>query len=142
MGHFAVGWDGLNIITYYDGVPVGKQAFTGPRISTGTYNGSTMLLMGGSTHQNMIGRIAQVRGFEENNPRASAPETTFTPPTLFSRRRPVIELLPASRRVRRRLVGWLSRNSAQWSAARHAAILFQWMRRLSHASVCDRSDRS
>ena len=53
-GHFAVGWDGQNIITYYDGVPVGKQAFTGPRISTGTYNGSTMLLMGGSTHQNMI----------------------------------------------------------------------------------------
>jgi hypothetical protein len=83
-GHFAVGWDGQNIITYYDGVPVGKQPFTGPRVSTGLYNGATMLLIGGSNHQNFIGRIAQVRGYEENNPRANSPESSFVPQTIFS----------------------------------------------------------
>lgn len=82
--HIAVGWDGQSIITYYDGVPVGKQAFTGPRVSTGFYNGSTLLLIGGSNHQNFIGRIAQVRGFEENNPREGSPESAFTPETIFS----------------------------------------------------------
>jgi Concanavalin A-like lectin/glucanases superfamily/Carboxypeptidase regulatory-like domain len=83
-GHYAVGWDGSSIITYYDGVPVGKQVFSGPRVSTGTYNGATMLLIGGSNHQNFHGRIAQVRGFEENNPRASSPESSFVPQTVFS----------------------------------------------------------
>ncbi len=29
-GHFAVGWDGQSIITYYDGVPVGKLAIYRP----------------------------------------------------------------------------------------------------------------
>jgi hypothetical protein len=83
-GHYAVGWDGQSIITYYDGVPVGKQLFTGPRVSTGTYNGATLLMVGGSGHQNHIGRIAQVRGFEENNPRESSPESSFSPETIFS----------------------------------------------------------
>lgn len=83
-GHYAVGWDGKNIITYYDGVPVGKQPFLGPRVSTGVYNGSTMLLIGGSTHQNFNGRIAQVHGYEENNPRERSPESPFAPQTVFS----------------------------------------------------------
>ncbi len=83
-GHYAVGWDGKNIITYYDGVPVGKQPFLGPRVSTGFYNGSTLLMIGGSDHQNLIGRIAQVRGYEENNPRASSPESPFAPQSVFS----------------------------------------------------------
>jgi hypothetical protein len=82
-GHYAVGWDGQYMITYYDGVPVGKREFTGPRVSTGTYNGSTMLLIGGSNHQNIKGRIAQVRGYEENNPRGASPESTFVPATVF-----------------------------------------------------------
>ena len=67
-GHYAVGWDGKSIDMYYDGVPVGKQDFTGPRVSTGLYGGATLLLIGGSNHQNFIGRMAQVRGYEENNP--------------------------------------------------------------------------
>lgn len=83
-GHFAVGWDGNNIITYYNGVPVGKQPFAGPRVSTGLQNGSTLLMIGGSNHQNFAGRIAQVRGYEENNPRAGSPESTFVPQTIFS----------------------------------------------------------
>lgn len=83
-GHYAVGWDGQNIITYYDGVPVGKQPFAGPRVSTGIYNGATMLLIGGSNHQNFIGRMAQVRGYEENNPRENSPESSFAPQTVFS----------------------------------------------------------
>jgi hypothetical protein len=83
-GHYAVGWDGQNVVTYYDGVPVGKQAFTGPRSSTSQVNGSNLLLIGGSDHQNLIGRIAQVRAYEENNPRASAPESSFSPETVFS----------------------------------------------------------
>ncbi|HKR02020.1 MAG TPA: carboxypeptidase regulatory-like domain-containing protein [Pyrinomonadaceae bacterium] len=84
-GHYAVGWDGKSIITYYNGVPVGKQPFTGPRVAMGTGWGSSMLLIGGSNHQNLIGRIAQVRGYEENNPRESSPESSFAPQTVFSR---------------------------------------------------------
>ncbi len=83
-GHYAVGWDGKSINTYYDGVPVGKVAFNGPRVSLGTGSGSTLLLIGGSNHQNLIGRIAQVRGYEENNPHAAAPESSFAPQTVFS----------------------------------------------------------
>jgi hypothetical protein len=84
-GHYAVGWDGKNIITYYNGVPVGKQPFAGPRVSMGTGWGATILFIGGSNHQNLIGRIAQVRGYEDNNPRASSPESSFAPQTVFSR---------------------------------------------------------
>jgi Carboxypeptidase regulatory-like domain/Concanavalin A-like lectin/glucanases superfamily len=83
-GHFAVGWDGKNLITYYNGVPVGKQPFTGPRISPGRSWGASLLLIGGSDHQNVRGRIAQVRGYEDNNPRESSPESTFAPQTVFS----------------------------------------------------------
>lgn len=83
-GHFAVGWDGKHLITYFNGVPVGKQPFAGPRISPGRSWGASLLLIGGSDHQNLIGRIAQVRGYEDNNPRAGAPEFTFAPETLFS----------------------------------------------------------
>jgi hypothetical protein len=83
-GHFAVGWDGKFVITYYNGVPVGKQAFAGPRISPGRSWGASLLLIGGSDHQNLRGRIAQVRGYEDSNPRESAPESAFAPETLFS----------------------------------------------------------
>jgi hypothetical protein len=82
-GHCAVGWDGTNIIIYFNGVPVGKTPFTGPRRTLGPDNGSGRLFIGGSDHQNLIGRIAQVRGYEDVNPRAGAPESTFTPETLF-----------------------------------------------------------
>jgi hypothetical protein len=83
-GHYAVGWDGKNIITYYDGVPIGKQPFVGPRISPGRDWGASMPLVGGSDHQNLIGRIAQVRGYEESNPHEGSPESSFAPQTLFS----------------------------------------------------------
>ncbi len=83
-GHFAVGWDGKNILTYFNGVPVGKVAFNGPRQTLGPGDGSGRLLIGGSDHQNVVGRIAQVRGYEDTNPRAVAPESAFTPETLFS----------------------------------------------------------
>ena len=83
-GHFAVGWDGQSLITYYNGVPVGKQPFTGPRISPGRSWGASLLLIGGSDHQNLRGRIAQVRAYEDSNPREGAPEATFAPQTLFS----------------------------------------------------------
>jgi hypothetical protein len=84
-GHYAVGWDGQNVITYFNGVPVGKEPFSGPRQTLGGDSGSGNLFIGGSDHQNMIGRIAQARGYEGQNPRASAPESPFTPETLFSR---------------------------------------------------------
>jgi hypothetical protein len=84
-GHFAVGWDGQNIITYLNGVPVGKVAYARPRQSTGAGTGSGRLLIGGSDHQNFRGRIAQVRGFEGINPRESTSvESSFAPETVFS----------------------------------------------------------
>jgi hypothetical protein len=88
--HLAVGWDGEKIVTYYDGVPVGKTEFKGPRRCAGGESGASFLLIGGSTHQNWIGRIAQVRAYEGKNPRADvngngqslaafAPQTIFEP---------------------------------------------------------------
>jgi protocatechuate 3,4-dioxygenase beta subunit len=89
-GHFAVGWDGQNIITYLNGVPVGKAAFTGPRHTPGAAGGGGKLLIGGSDHNNLVGRIAQVRGHEDSNPRESSAgpgrsgvETSFAPQTVF-----------------------------------------------------------
>lgn len=85
-GHFAVGWDGQNIITYFDGVPVGKTPFHGPRRTPGPGGGGGRLLIGGSDHSNWDGRIAQVRGYEDFNPREGSPgsvEASFAPQTVF-----------------------------------------------------------
>jgi len=87
-GHFAVGWDGEKIVTYYDGVPVGKVAFSGPRRCIGGESGGGWLLIGGSTHQNWVGRIAQVRGYENTNPHADVNGygqslSAFAPQTIF-----------------------------------------------------------
>ncbi len=86
--HFAVGWDGQNIITYYNGVPVGKTPFAGPRRTPGPGGGGGRLLIGGSDHSNFDGRIAEVRGYEDFNPREGAPgssEASFSPGTVFAR---------------------------------------------------------
>lgn len=83
-GHFAVGWDGQNIITYFNGVPVGKTPYARPRKSTGPGTGSGRLLIGGSDHNNFRGRIAQVRGYEDRNPRlATSVESSFAPESVF-----------------------------------------------------------
>lgn len=89
-GHFAVGWDGRNIITYLNGVPVGKIPFTGPRRTPGIGGGGGRLLIGGSDHNNLDGRIAQVRGYEGSNPREdpngidqSLVESAFDPQNVF-----------------------------------------------------------
>lgn len=86
--HLAVGWDGEKIVTYYDGVPVGKVDFKGPRQCLGADSGGSMLLIGGSTHQNWIGRIAQVRAYEGKNPHADVNGngqslSAFAPQTIF-----------------------------------------------------------
>src|SRR6185295_18400120 len=84
--HFGVGWDGQNIITYYNGVPVGKTPFSGPRRTPGPGGGGGRLLIGGSDHSNFNGRIAQVRGYEDTNPREGLPggvEASFAPQTVF-----------------------------------------------------------
>ena len=84
--HFAVGWDGQTIITYYNGVPVGKTPFAGPRRTPGPGGGGGRLLIGGSDHSNFDGRIAQVRGYEDANPRERLPggvEASFAPQTVF-----------------------------------------------------------
>ncbi|MEP6820082.1 MAG: carboxypeptidase regulatory-like domain-containing protein [bacterium] len=86
--HFAVGWDGQNIITYYNGVPVGKTPFSGPRRTPGPGGGGGRLLIGGSDHSNFDGRIAQVRGYEDFNPREGSQgsvEASFSPETVFAR---------------------------------------------------------
>jgi hypothetical protein len=86
--HLAVGWDGQNIITYYNGVPVGKTPFAGPRFTPGPGGGGGRLLIGGSDHSNFDGRLAEVRGYEDTNPREAQPggvESSFAPQTVFSR---------------------------------------------------------
>ena len=85
-GHYAAGWDGNYIVIYFDGVPVGKTAFRGPRITPGGIQGCGRLLIGGSDHANFIGRIAQIRGYETYNPREDAGivYASFAPETVFS----------------------------------------------------------
>jgi Concanavalin A-like lectin/glucanases superfamily len=65
-GHIAIIWDGANYIyVYVDGIPCGKNTFTGPRQSpTVTTGGGNDLNIGGSTHSNFTGSIACIRGFE------------------------------------------------------------------------------
>ena len=85
--HVAAGWDGQNIIVYFNGVPVGRTYWTGPRITPGGSQGCGRLLIGGSDHDNFIGRLAQVRGYENNNPRevgGNSVYETFRPETVFS----------------------------------------------------------
>jgi hypothetical protein len=89
-GHFAVGWDGQNMMTYFNGVPVGKTPFAGPRATPGYGNGGGKLLIGGSDHSNFDGRIAQIRGYEGSDPMADATgptggfvEASFAPQTIF-----------------------------------------------------------
>ncbi|HVG38909.1 MAG TPA: SdrD B-like domain-containing protein, partial [Pyrinomonadaceae bacterium] len=89
-GHFAVGWDGAHVITYFNGVPVGKRAFAGPRFTPGYFGGGGKVLIGGSDHNNFVGRIAQVRGYEGWNPRGdaggaekNAAQAAFAPDTIF-----------------------------------------------------------
>lgn len=86
-GHFAVGWDGRYVTTYYNGVPVGRTSFDGPRRSPGPRGGAGPLYIGGSSHSNFIGRIAQVRGYEGRNPQQDngrgQSAAAFTPQTIF-----------------------------------------------------------
>ena len=84
-GHLAVGWDGQNIITYFNGVPVGKTPYDRPRQSEGPGQGNGRLLIGGSDHSNFQGRIAQLRGYEGTNPRElQSVESSFAPETIFT----------------------------------------------------------
>lgn len=82
--HVAVGWDGNYIFTYFNGVPVGVKPFSGPRMPAGSDNGGGRLYIGGSDHNNFMGRIEQVRGFENSNPHDNGLQTvTFSPDNLF-----------------------------------------------------------
>jgi hypothetical protein len=86
-GHYAVGWDGQYIVTYFNGVPVGRTKWSGPRRSPGPSGGAGSLFIGGSNHSNFIGRIAQVRAYEDSNPReaggAGSIYSSFKPQTVF-----------------------------------------------------------
>jgi hypothetical protein len=94
-GHVAVGWDGANIVSYFNGVPVGKQAFAGPRVSIGPGNGAGRLLIGGSDYNNFERRIAQARGYEGSNPRETfwRRRITFRPRNGIQPRRKRSQLL-------------------------------------------------
>lgn len=84
-GHFAAGWDGQYVVLYFNGVPVGRQKWAGPRRSPGPGGGGGRLYVGGSNHSNFDGRIAQIRGYEETNPREdNSVYSTFRPETVFS----------------------------------------------------------
>ena len=86
--HLAVGWDGSNIITYYNGVPVGSSAFSGQRFTLGPDGGGGRLFIGGSNHENFLGSISQVRAYERSDPRQDTSGTgramaAFAPETVF-----------------------------------------------------------
>lgn len=84
-GHFAAGWDGQYIVIYFNGVPVGRTKWAGPRRTPGPAGGGGRLYVGGSNHSNFAGRIAQVRGYEDSNPReGKSVYDAFRPETVFS----------------------------------------------------------
>lgn len=87
-GHYAAGWDGKYIVAYFNGVPVGRTQWDGPRRSPGPSGGAGRLYVGGSNHSNFMGRIAQIRGYEDSNPReaggAGSIYSSFRPQTVFS----------------------------------------------------------
>lgn len=63
-----ISWEGNFLTLYYNGVPVGSIAFTGPRTTPGSAQGAGVLYVGGSDHQNFVGMIGQVRGWDNANP--------------------------------------------------------------------------
>jgi hypothetical protein len=85
--HVAVGISDGVLVTYYDGVPVGKIAFLGPRKTAGYANGGGRLGIGAFDHSNFLGCISQIGIFEGvhpqldggvgNNKSAFAPQTVF-----------------------------------------------------------------
>jgi hypothetical protein len=67
---------------------VGMKACTGPRRTIGPSGGGGTLYIGGSDHQNLVGRIAQLRGYEGSDPledeiHHNPPLSAFTPQTIF-----------------------------------------------------------
>ncbi len=101
--HYAVGSDGTNIVTYVNGVPSGRVAYS---LSVRQAQQGKMFV-GGSGHSNYGGSIAQIRGFEGNNPlvggsdsasrmvMAYRPETRFAGQALQRGLSGVVEMYPA-----------------------------------------------
>ncbi|MDQ3106306.1 MAG: LamG domain-containing protein [Actinomycetota bacterium] len=79
--HHAIGWDGTYVVYWLDGIVSGLKAFAGPRRA-----GLGQLYVGGSDHQNFVGSIAQIRGFEDSFPflNLAAALPGFTPERFFS----------------------------------------------------------
>jgi hypothetical protein len=86
--HFGdTGGGGQGIIQYYDGIPVGFTLMTGTRLCP-SVGGNGDGFLGGSDHNNFVGRIAQYRIFEGGSPRESTEGgresfLPFAPHTIF-----------------------------------------------------------
>jgi hypothetical protein len=78
--HTAVSWDGKFIRTYLNGIVSGITPFNGVRMTVNGA-GSGNLYVGGSDHINFNGRIAKVRGFENEVPPNL--ENNFAPDLYF-----------------------------------------------------------
>lgn len=76
--HFAVGYNGVAIEVYINGVPSGRVAYTGQRWSGSA--GSAGWYVGGSDHQNFYGCVASMRLFEGYCPTTRA---AFRPNRYF-----------------------------------------------------------
>jgi hypothetical protein len=85
--HVAVGISDNVLVTYYDGVPVGKTAFLGPRETSGYGLGGGRLGIGAFDHSNFQGRISQVGIFEGVHPQLDAGvgnnKSAFIPQTIL-----------------------------------------------------------
>lgn len=79
--HVAVGWDGTTIYCFIDGILCGTTPYSSVRQAQ--YG---QLYVGGSDHQNFIGDIAQLRGWEGAMPfvPGRGPYYGFTPERYFS----------------------------------------------------------
>lgn len=93
-----VSWDGTWLTSYYNGVPAGSVAFAGPRKTFSSAGGGGILYIGGSDHQNFLGYMSQVRGWEGVNPltpftdgAATIPQP-YRPETIFGAHR--LQLVP------------------------------------------------
>jgi hypothetical protein len=87
-GHYRVAYDGSQVVVYFNGVPVGRKAWAGPRTTHAP--GGGRLFIGGSDHNNFHGLISQARGFEgvnaaDDTGNYNALMNSFTPATVFQK---------------------------------------------------------
>ncbi len=72
------------VVVHVNGVPVGYTPFTGTRTAPTQGGGTLTLFVGGpGDHSLFIGRLFQMRGYDQKNPLGATVTAPYTPPRSF-----------------------------------------------------------